>query len=328
MAQWAAVQLEKDDRSGSVLIVHPDRKAQRTLQRVLASTLRPVEVIDPDGAKARAAASPGTICVVDQRIAHARPDLAGSPACGWIAVPSDDTAAARPDAVAALLEAGWRHVIGAPLTLSADELVATAQKLLRREVFGLEKYLGWAATVQTVRLDDATDRPDAVAALVEGVTRSGLSDRMVSLASVIADELLANAIWSAPVDADGGHPHRDTPRDTPRRLTGDPRDAVRLRWACDSRLLAVEVVDGWGSLDPALPGPLVARSSRRAARHVHAEPGGDGMGMALAYACCHQLVLGVAPGRRTEVIALIDVRHRPSDIGRAPSLHVFVEEPS
>lgn len=316
------MQLDKDDRSGAVLIVHPDRKAQRTLHRALASTLRPVEIIDADGAKARAAAAPDTIVVIDQQIAQARPDLIGSPARAWIAVPSDENAAARPDAVAALLEAGWRHIIGAPLILSADELVATAQKLLRRELFGLEKYLGWSAAIQTVRLDNASDRPAAVAALVDGVTKAGLSERMVSLASVIADELLANAIWSAPIAADGSRPHRSTPRDTLRALTDDPRDAVRLRWACDSRLLAVEVVDHWGSLDPALPGPLVARASRRAARQITA----DGMGMALAYACCHQLVLGVAPGRCTEALALIDVRHRPSDIGRSPSLHVFVEE--
>jgi hypothetical protein len=36
-------------------------------------------------------------------------------------------------------------------------------------------------------------------------------------------------------------------------------------------------------------------------------------------------VVGIDPGKRTEVIALIDVRHRPTELGRAPSFHVFEE---
>lgn len=302
-----------------MLVVHPDRKSQRALHRILAATLRPVEILEPEEVLDRARALRDPIVVVDQQVAHERPDLLGAPARGWIAVPGDE-AAAKPEVVAKLLDAGWRHVIGTPLSMSGDELVATAQKLLRDDVFGLEKYVGWAAAVRTVYLDDAADRSAAVAALVDGVGRAGLSERVASLASVIADELLANAIYAAPVTKEGVRPYLGGPRDQRRPLAG--QDAVRLRWASDSRHLAVEVADVWGSLDPALPGPLVARSARRAGRVSGEDPG---MGMALAYACCHQLVLGVAPGRRTEAIALIDVRHRPADIGRSPSFHVFVE---
>lgn len=314
-----------------MLVVEPDRKIQRALQRTLAATLRPVEVVDADQAIDRAAAAPATtIVVVDLAAARARPELARSPARAWIAVPGEESAPARPDDVAALLEAGWRHVIGAPLGRSGDELVATAQKLLRRDVFGLEKYLGWCSSIRSARLDNALDRPGAVSALVTGVGEAGMSERVTSLASVIADELLANAIYAAPVDEHGGHPHRTAPRDQALPLEG--RSAVQLRWGCDARMLAVEVSDGWGSLEATAPGPLIARSARRAGRAggsaaVASTGDAGGMGLALAYACCHQLVIGVAPGKRTEMIALIDVRHRPTELGRAPSFHVFVEAP-
>jgi hypothetical protein len=323
------LQLVSDDRSGRVLVVHPDRKAQRTLQRILAATLRPVECVEAEVAAARAAEHPGTLVVIDIAVAKQRPDLARAAGPTWIAVPGDETVAAKPDDVAALLEAGWRHVLGVPMGMCHDELAATAQKLLRRDVFGLEKYVGWSAAVRTVTIDDALDRPAAVGALVAGVSDAGLSERVASLASVIADELLANAVYDAPVDAGGGRPMRAAPRDQSRPL--DARAAVTLRWACDARLLAVEVTDRWGSLDPALPGPLIARSARRAGRAggsgaiASAEDGG-GMGLALAYACCHQLAISVAPGVRTEVTALLDVRHRPADLGRAPSFHVFSGE--
>jgi hypothetical protein len=308
-------------------VVEPDRKVQRALQRTLASTLRPVTVVD--AAEAPGAAGEDALVVVDLAVARQRPELASVPARAWIAVPGEETAAARPDDVAALLEAGWRHVIGAPLGHSSDELVTTAQKLLRDDVFGLEKYVGWPAAIRSAILEDALDRPAAVAALVAGVAQAGLSERVTSLASVIADELLANAIYAAPVDERGERTRRSVPRDQALPLAG--RAAVRLRWACDARFLAIEVADGWGSLAPTAPGPLIARSARRAGRaggSTAIASAGDagGMGLALAYACCHQLVIGVAPGRRTEMIALIDVRHRPTELGRAPSFHVFVAE--
>jgi hypothetical protein len=315
--------LEPDSRAGGVLVVHPDRKAQRTLQRILAATLRPVEVVDGEQVVARAGAMADPVVVVDVATARARPELAAVPARAWIAVPGGDdpTTLPGPDDLGTLLDAGWRHVLGAPLALCGDELVATAQKLFRRDLFGLEKYVGWSAAVRAVRLDDAAERQAAVSALVAGVAAAGLSERVASLASVIADELLANAIYDAPVDAGGARPARAVPRDQPRPLEG--RAAVNLRWACDARLLAIEVGDAWGSLDAAVPGPLIARSTRRG-RH-QGDPDAVGLGLALAYACCHQLVVGVDPGKRTEVIALIDVRHRPAELGRAPSFHVFEE---
>jgi hypothetical protein len=316
------MQLQPDSSAGAVLLVHPDRKALRTLHRILAATLRPVEVVDADAVAARAAATPGAVVVIDLGVARDRPELVATPARGWIAVPGDDAQPAAPADVAALLDAGWRHVLGTPLTLCGDELAATAQKLLRDDVFGLDKYIGWSAAVRTVRLDDAGDRAAAVAALVDGVTLAGLSERVASLASVIADELIANAIYDAPVGAAGDRPRRGVSRDQPLPLAG--RDAVELRWGCDARLLAIEVGDAWGSLDPAVPGPLIARSSRRGPSGASGDD--TGLGLALAYACCHQLVIGIAPGRRTELIALIDVRHRPADLGRAPSFHVFVAQ--
>ena len=32
--------------TGSILVIHPDRKTQRLLHRVLGATLRPVDVVD------------------------------------------------------------------------------------------------------------------------------------------------------------------------------------------------------------------------------------------------------------------------------------------
>lgn len=319
------MRIEPEQRRGRIFVVHPDRKAQRTLHRTLSASLCPVELVDLDAAIARARepGEPDAVVVVDQETARAHLGARAAPALGWIAVPPDDATPAHPVVVTELLAAGWHHVVGAPIGRARAELLATVQKLVLGDVFGLEKYVGWAAPVRAVTLDDAADRPAAVEALVAGIGRAGLSDRVASLASVIADELLANALFDAPAAPDAGAGAGRRARETGRhdaRPLGE-RERVRLRWATDARYLALEITDQWGSLDPAAPGPAIARAARRAAGDLD---GDAGMGLALAYACCHQLALAVAPGRRAEAIALIDVSVRPTELGRAPSFHLFV----
>lgn len=256
-----------------------------------------------------AAIDADTIAIVDASLAPHR-----KPARAWIAVPGEGLAAAEAPVVASLLAAGCDHVIAHPMPILAEELLATVQKLLRRDVFGLEKYLTWSADVRSYTLDDARDRDAAVAELAREVVHFGLPDRVSSMVSVIADELLANAIYSAPVD-DAGVRHRTSmARDQGRPLTG--RDAVTLRWATDARYLALEVRDRWGSIDP------VACATRLAA----AQSTQGGMGLPLAYACCNQFVIGHAPGALTEVIALLDVRFKPTELSRSASFHVFAGE--
>ena len=58
---------------------------------------------------------------------------------------------------------------------------------------------------------------------------------------------------------------------------------------------------------------------------VREHGGGAGMGVALAYRSCDPLVFNLAPGRRTEIIALIDVRHPPTERLAVSSYNVFVE---
>jgi hypothetical protein len=302
-----------------VVLANGDRKAQRVLARALGATRCQVEqVADFDGVAAALAADPAAIAVVDHGLATAsglpNPEVPVGMLARCIAVPGDGTAPATPATTSALIEAGWRHVCAHPMPILVEELLATVQKLARADLFGLEKYVSWGAEIRTFALADALERDRAVAQLTRDVIGAGLPDRIGSLVSVIADELLVNALYTAPIDAAGARFRKDEPRDRHRALAGV--DAVALRWATDGRYLAIEVTDGWGSFDPAVAGARLARAGQR---------GGEaGMGLALAYACCNQLVLDVAPGRSTEVIALIDVRFRPTELARTASYHAFV----
>ncbi|HEU0029463.1 MAG TPA: hypothetical protein VFQ53_02435 [Kofleriaceae bacterium] len=300
---------------GKLVVAHPERKAQRALARLVGATLCPVEVVADTDALAKIV-SPDAIVVVDASLARTRPALAKQAARAWIAVPGEGMTPAEGEVISALLAAGWSHVIAHPMPILAEELLATVQKLMRNDVFGLEKYMAWGAEVRSYTLEDALDRDAAVQALAKDVVAVGLPDRVGSMVSVIADELIANALYAAPVDDTGKRFRAEEPREQGRTLTD--REIVTVRWATDARYLAIEVRDRWGSIDPVAIGTRLAAGGKQNPAQTE-----GGMGLPLAYACCNQFVLDVAPGKHTEVITLLDVRYKPTELGRAASFHSF-----
>jgi hypothetical protein len=299
-----------------LVVAHPERKAQRVLQRLVGATMCPVEVVADVPALLRSIDA-STIVVIDGSLARSRPELRTHEARGWIAVPGEGLSPADAGNVIALLDAGWEHVVAQPMPLLAEELLATVQKLIRRDVFGLEKYMVWGAEVRSYALEDTRDRDAAVAELARDVVSVGVPDRVGSLVSVIADELIANAMYIAPVDEAGARFRAHEPRDKARALTG--RDAVTVRWATDARYLAIEVRDSWGTLD------IRDVTAKLAAGGNQVSDGSEGgMGLPLAYACSHQFVINTAPGAMTEVIALVDMRYKPTELARTASFHGFL----
>jgi hypothetical protein len=297
-----------------LVVAHPDRKAQRSLQRLVAASMCPVEVVS-DAAGCAAASDEHTVVVIDAALANAHPELRATPARAWIAV-AGENAPVDAALLTRLLEGGWDHIIAHPMPILAEELLTTVQKLLRCDVFGLEKYMTWGAEVRSHALGDARDRDVAVATVARDITTAGLPERVVSLVSVIADELIANALYAAPVDDAGARPHANEARDRHRALLG--RDVVTIRWAADTRYLAIEVTDRYGSIGLGSIGKRLAAAAKQAAAGQDAE-----MGLALAYACCNQFVVNCLPRKRTEVITLLDVRYRPTELGRTASFHEF-----
>lgn len=308
-------------RAPSILIVHPDRKTQRTVQRVLGGTGYRIDIADDleqavrllsnlepnlivlDGS---AMASP----VVKQFFAAAR--SRGAEACMTL------VGAAQFEQMPRILGLGAvTNLLVHPMPVLGEELTITAQKLIRSDLFGAEKYLLWGTNLRATTLTRASQRAHLVGELAEQIRGRGQSARVASMAMLVTDELLSNAVHNAPVDERGAHYRAELARDVELEL--DARHEVVLRWGCDGRYLAIEVTDPFGSLD--------RDTILRALIHgdVKASGGGAGMGIALTYRSCDHLVFNLAPGKRTEVIALIDVRYPHSERVPASSYNVFVE---
>ena len=298
-----------------ILVVNPDRKTQRTLHRILGGTFRPIVLADDlAGAQARLAEATPFLVVVDHQLAMGD---AGRRVFGGLDAPClvllQD---AEPDDLASLLGIGsLSYLLANPMPLLAEEMSVTVHKLLRRQIFGLEKYLTWGIEVRQRELDNADQRRALVDDLAADVHGAGLGPRVLASATLIADELLSNALFNAPVDDSGAHHHQDDARGASRRLDG--RDQVSLRYACDARYLAIEVEDRFGSLDRRTILRCLSKATGRAPDKVSMQTRGAGIGLATVYGSCNHLVFNLDPGRRTQVIALIDVRFRPAELVNA-----------
>jgi CheY-like chemotaxis protein len=310
-------------RQSSILIVHPDRKTQRIVQRILGITGFRVDVADDleQATRLMAHLTPAMVVVDGSALAAQRIEAfvklaraKGAEACmTLLGGPSIDQ-------LPLILGLGAvTNLLVHPMPVLAEELTITAQKLIRNDIFGAEKYMLWGTELHETNLKRASERTEIVGRIAGEVRTRGQSARVASMAMLVTDELLSNAVHNAPVDAAGDHYRRDLARDS--ELALEDKHCVRLRWGCDARYLAIEVTDKFGSLDR----ETILRSL---AKHdVRESGGGAGMGIALTYRSCDHLVFNLAAGRCTEIIALIDVRYPPTERVPASSYNIFVERP-
>jgi CheY-like chemotaxis protein len=309
-----------------ILVVHRDKKTVRTVHRILGGTFCPIEIVTTLAeAEARLAETEPYLLVVDHAIVledRGRGVLAGRGRAPCLVLMQDT----EPDDVAQML--GLDHLsylLANPMPLLAEEMSVTALKLIRGEVWGLEKYLSWGTEVREHWLDDADQRVEIVERLGADVHGAGCGPRVAAQATLIADELISNALYNAPVDAGGLRYRGDEPRHGARALVD--RERVRLRYACDARYFGIEVDDWFGSLDRATILRCLAKAGGRRVEKVSMDTRGAGIGLATVYGTCNHLVFNLDPGRRTEVIALIDVRFRPAELSNAVcSFGVFTAE--
>lgn len=197
--------------------------------------------------------------------------------------------------IALMHEAPVSHLVEDPRD---PTLEVASEKLASGDLWGLEKYVAPGARVfeRVVRGElDKRRAMDEVCAWAEAVgARRAALHRIAS----VADELLMNALLAAPEGAEA---------------------RAILRWASDERTLALSVEDDRGTLCQRDLIDHVRRARRERGRPQPADDGGAGLGLYLVLANVAGLVVNVAPGRRTELVCLLD----RAPIARPRSLHVF-----
>jgi hypothetical protein len=192
-------------------------------------------------------------------------------------------------------------------TFDDHELVVATIEMLRGSHFGLERHLTWGVNLARRAVQSYDDKRAVVHDLVDYARDLGVRRQVLARVETTADELLMNALYDAPADGGGGRAalqRRGRPGD-------EPVSAARVEvcYGSDGRRLGLAVQDAFGRLRKAhVVEHLVRPGAGPRVAIRDAGDGGAGLGLFFVAGAATQLRASVAPGVRTEVVALFDLR--------------------
>ena len=200
------------------------------------------------------------------------------------------------------------------------ELVMTARRLAgAAPAAPLAAYLDWGHAALEVPVRGSADRDAAVAQIQDFVTGLHAPRRVVEMFGELAHELIMNAVYDAPVDAEGCAPHA---HDRKAHVVLAPAAQPRVTVASDGTRLVLQVRDPFGRLGRRHVVDGLARGL--AGGEMDASNGGAGLGFMLVHHAATAMFFDVAPGRSTEVTALFELDLNLRELRTAPrSLHLW-----
>jgi hypothetical protein len=171
----------------------------------------------------------------------------------------------------------------------------------------------------TVDSYDAKHR--AIEVLLEYAELAGCRSSVRDRIAVVADELMVNGLYHAPVDDQGREKYASkTPREMSQLGGLDP---IQVQYGCSGRLFGVSVRDAAGSLSRDKILDYVRRAAADA--QIESKKSGAGLGLVSVLKSVSKLVFNLHPGHSTEVIALFDIELANEGKLGARSLHVFTQ---
>jgi CheY-like chemotaxis protein len=211
--------------------------------------------------------------------------------------------------------------------LEPEELIITAEKLLRKDLFGLQKYLLWGVEPYCVKIKDSRLKQDYINEVAIYAQSLGCNERTIELIETIVDEVVTNAIYNAPRAEDGTAKYAKMSRRD--HVVLDDDEVAELQFACDGDYIAIAQIDPFGSLTQDTVVSYLNRCLARGPDQFSEASGGAGIGLFRVFQSLSKFIVNIDPGKKTEVIALIDLRLSMKRFRQAAkSFHIFVAESS
>jgi anti-sigma regulatory factor (Ser/Thr protein kinase) len=186
-----------------------------------------------------------------------------------------------------------------------DDLLTTVEKLRRREIFGLEKYFGWGVSIHQLYVAHSSERRGVIDRIEDFAEEIRVPSRLRGLLATVADEFLTNAMYNAPVTAEGLPRYLERSRRDPVVL--DIEQRVTVKFCCDGRRFGLSTIDPFGTLAPERVQDYLARGYRKGDDQISETSGGAGLGLYQIMDSLSHFVINIEKGRRTEMIGLVDV---------------------
>jgi anti-sigma regulatory factor (Ser/Thr protein kinase) len=203
-----------------------------------------------------------------------------------------------------------------------EDFIITVTKLLHGQVFGLQKYFPWGVTLYNMEIASYEEKSRALDVLNAYAELAGARGPVRDRMALVAEELIMNALYHAPVDEDGKQKYEKVPRKELAKLTFDRK--VKITCASNGQHFAIAVTDAWGSLDKDTVVKFLSKGTQKALEPENRESGA-GLGLVTGLKNASKLVFNLSPGIGTEVIALFDLDLLAKGRAGVRSVHVFTE---
>lgn len=215
------------------------------------------------------------------------------------------------------------NIVAKTHDFSPEELIITVGKIIRNDIFGIEKYLCYGATPVAYEVTSSTQKDPLLHALSDYAANIGINKRIISTITAVADELLMNAIYNAPIYPNGVRPYARRSRTVPVEL--QPGETCFFSFASNGTQFILSVRDRFGSLTPEKIRGYLARCFAMGNDQIEQKQGGAGMGFYFIMENLNKLVVNISPGRGTEFIGIIDISGTYRDyVEQYKSFHIFV----
>lgn len=247
-----------------------------------------------------AAASPGGVMVI---VCHPSPPV---------------------DVEALLGEPWFGHLLGLESPWYMEELGATLARLGGEPIFGLERHLPWGSRVLSATVTSSHHKSALFDRIESYMADIGVRGRLVRRLHDVADEMLMNAVYDAPIDrATGEHVYAALPRTT--RVDLPPGSRPIFSYGSDGKVFAMSIADPFGGLTPDILKRYIAKGLRRGTDQIDDKAGGAGLGLYFLFQSLNSLTLYLDPGKRTEMVGLVDIRGSFRDVLQSPkALNIHV----
>ncbi len=201
----------------------------------------------------------------------------------------------------------------------AWEIMMVARRLAGTGAAPLSGFLDWGYSSLDLDVRTTNDRDRAVAQIQEFVAALQLPKRVAEMFGELAHELLMNAMYDAPIDAQGNAKYAGD-RKADIRLADHERPVVRV--ATDGSRLVLQIRDPFGRLERRHVFDGLARGL--AGGEMDQSHGGAGLGMMVCHNSSSAMFFDVVRGKSTEVTAMFELDMNLRELRtQAKSLHFW-----
>ncbi|MDQ3364381.1 MAG: PEGA domain-containing protein [Myxococcota bacterium] len=188
--------------------------------------------------------------------------------------------------------------------LDGEQLARLAARLLADDLFGLEKVMPPGTEIHAIDVATYREKSRCMSVIGGFLAERKVARRFRDPVDQCLDEMLMNALYDAPVAADGTHLFAGVPTST--RVTLRTEQRVRVQYAHDGRRFAVSVRDAFGTLQRET---LLVHLHKglHASQQVDRKVGGAGLGLYLMFNVSTAVYFHVLPGIATEAICVFDL---------------------